>query len=173
VGKPADANALADLEALSLFAKGNDCADSFMARYEGKCGHAPFVIEHGEVGMTYSAVADLNLYFLGSEFTQIEAERLKRGMRLGSSVSMEGGGHLVALLNRELTIKEAVRLKNKVLGVLVMRSVIRVASAVKCHATRSVQPASEKENLGAVAGAKFHERIFEFNRPADLIRSRI
>jgi hypothetical protein len=51
--------------------------------------------------------------------------------------------------------------------------VIRVASAVKCHATRSVQPASEKENLGAVAGAKFHERIFEFNRPADLIRSRI
>ena len=47
------------------------------------------------------------------------------------------------------------------------------ASAVKCHATRSVQPASEKENLGAVAGAKFHERIFEFNRPADLIRSRI
>jgi len=43
--------------------------------------------------MTYSAVADLNLYFLGSEFTRIEAERLKRGMRLGSSVSMEGGGH--------------------------------------------------------------------------------
>ncbi len=97
--------ALADLEALSFFAKGNDCADSFMARHERKCGYAPFVIEHGEVGMTYSAVADLNLCFLGSEFTRIEAERLKRGMRLGSSVSMEGGGHLVALLNRELTIK--------------------------------------------------------------------
>src|SRR6266481_7453297 len=95
--------------------------------------------------MTYSAVADLNLCFLGSEFTRIEVERLKRGMRLGSSVSMEGGGHLVALLNRELTIKEAVRLKNKVLGVLLMRSVIRVASAVKCHATRSVQPASERK----------------------------
>src|SRR5260370_33207642 len=107
-----------------------------MAGYEGKCGHAPFVIEHGEVGMTYSAVADLNLYFLGSEFTGIEAERLKRGMRLGSSVSMEGGGHLVALLNRELTIKEAVRLKNKVLGVLGMRSVIRVASSDKGQSTR-------------------------------------
>jgi len=26
-----------DLEALSFFAKGNDCADSFMAGYEGKC----------------------------------------------------------------------------------------------------------------------------------------
>jgi hypothetical protein len=81
LGKPADANALADLKALGFFTKGNHLADCFMARHERKCGPAPFVIEHGEVGMTYSAVADLNLYFLGSEFPRIEAERFKRGMR--------------------------------------------------------------------------------------------
>ena len=95
MGKPADANALADLKAYGFFAKGNDCADSFMAWHEGECGHAPFVIEHREIGMTYSAVADLNLYFLGSEFTRIEDERFERGMRCGGSVSTEGGGHLV------------------------------------------------------------------------------
>ena len=95
MSEPADANALADLEALSFFAKGNDCSDSFMARHERKCGPAPFVIEHGEVGMTYSAVADLNLYFLGAEFPRIEAERFKRGTRRGGCVSMEGGGQLV------------------------------------------------------------------------------
>src|ERR1700722_7186250 len=64
-----------------------------MTRHERIGGPAPFVIEHGEVGMTDSAVAGVNLYFLGREFTRIEAERLKRGMRLGSCVSMEGGGH--------------------------------------------------------------------------------
>ena len=95
MGEPADANALADLKTLSILTKGNHRADCFMARHERKCGPAPFVIEHGEVGMTDSAVTDLNLYFLGPEFPRIEAERFKRGMRCGSSVSMEGGGHLV------------------------------------------------------------------------------
>src|SRR5271154_4253599 len=79
MGKPADANSLADLEALNSFTKGNHGAGRFMARHERKCGHAPFVIKHGDVGMTYSAVADLNFYFLGSEFPRIEAERFERG----------------------------------------------------------------------------------------------
>ena len=81
MGEPADANALADLEALNFFTKGNHRAGCFMPRNERKCGHAPFVIEHGDVGMTYSAVADLNFYFLGSEFPRIETERFKRGTR--------------------------------------------------------------------------------------------
>ena len=38
--------------------------------------------------MTYAAVADLNLYFLASEFTRVEAERFKRGVWRRSSVSM-------------------------------------------------------------------------------------
>jgi hypothetical protein len=37
MGKPADANALADLKALSFFTKGNDLPDCFMARHERKC----------------------------------------------------------------------------------------------------------------------------------------
>src|ERR1700722_5101779 len=65
-----------------------------MARHERKCGNAPFVIEHGEVGMTYSAVANLNLYFVGSQLPRIEAERFKRGMWFGSRVGMKRGGHL-------------------------------------------------------------------------------
>src|ERR1700733_11564888 len=95
MGKPADANALPDLKTLGSFTQGNHRADCFMARHERKCRPAPFVIVHGKVGMTYSAVADLNLYFLGSEFTWIEAERFERGARGRGSVSMEGSGHLV------------------------------------------------------------------------------
>jgi len=81
MGKPADANALANFEVLCLFTKGDHGTDCFMARHERKCRHAPFVIKHGEVGMTDSAVADLKLYFLRSEFPRIEAERFKWGTR--------------------------------------------------------------------------------------------
>ena len=93
MGKPADANVLADLKALSFLTQGNHRADRFMARHEGKCGPTPIVIEHGEVGMTYSAVADLNLYFVGLEFPGIEAEGFKRATRRGRSVGVESGGH--------------------------------------------------------------------------------
>src|SRR5580693_9107463 len=97
MGKPADANPLADPKALSFFTQCDDRANCFMARHQRKCGPPPFVIEHGEVGMTYSAVADLNFYLLASEFARIEADRFKRGMRCGGSVSMENGGHRFCL----------------------------------------------------------------------------
>src|ERR1700685_4352051 len=107
VGKPANANTLADLKALGFFANRNDRANSFMARHEGKRGHSPFVIEHGQVRMTYSAVADLNLYFLASEFTRIEANRFKRGMRCGSRVSMENSGHRFCLQSCLCTARQS------------------------------------------------------------------
>ena len=76
-------------------AQGDDRADRFVAGNEREIGHAPFVVEHGEVGMADSAVADLDLDFLGTEFTRIEAEGLKRGTRCVGPVSMEASGHLI------------------------------------------------------------------------------
>ena len=90
-----DAYALADIQALGMFAKGDDCPYRFVARNERKLGHAPLVVEHGEVGMTDSAMADLNLDFFRPKCTRVEVERFKRGMRCEGGVSLELGGHRI------------------------------------------------------------------------------
>jgi hypothetical protein len=38
-------------------------------------GESPFVIKHREVGMTYSAMSELDFNFFGSELARVVAER--------------------------------------------------------------------------------------------------
>ena len=78
-----------------MFAKGEDCPYRFVARNERKLGHAPLVVEHGEVGMTDSTMADLNLDFFRPECTRVEVVRFKRGMRCRGGESLELSGHRI------------------------------------------------------------------------------
>jgi len=78
-----------------MFAKRDDSPYCFVARNERKLGHAPLVVEHGEVGMTDSAMADLNLDFFRPKCTRVEGERFKRGMRCGGGVSVKLGRHRI------------------------------------------------------------------------------
>src|SRR5258708_17942355 len=78
-----------------MFAKGDDCPYRFVAWNERKLGHAPLVVEHGEVGMTDSAMADLNLDFFRPKCTRVEVKRFKRGMRCEGGVSLELSGHRI------------------------------------------------------------------------------
>ena len=95
MGRPADAYALANIEALGMFAKSDDCPYRFVARNERKLGHAPLVVKHGEVGMTDSAMADLNLDFFRPKCTWVELDRFKPGMRCGGGVSVKLGRHRI------------------------------------------------------------------------------
>ena len=78
-----------------MFAQGYDCPYGFVARNERKLGHSPLVVEHRQVGMTDSAMADLNLDFFRPKRTRIEVEGFKRGMRCGGGVSVKLGGHKI------------------------------------------------------------------------------
>lgn len=60
-GEPAEADAVADFEALGVFAEGDDFADDFVAGDERVGGHAPFVVEHGEVAVADAATLHGNL----------------------------------------------------------------------------------------------------------------
>ena len=95
IGRPADAYALADIQAFGVLAKGGDCSYGFVARHERKLGHAPLVVEHGEVGVTDSAMADLNLDFFRPKCTRVEGEWFKRGMGCGGRVSVKLGRHRI------------------------------------------------------------------------------
>jgi hypothetical protein len=78
-----------------MFAKGNDCSYRFVARNQRKLGDAPFVVEHGEVGVTDSAMADLNLDFFRPKCTRVEIKRFKRAMGCGGGVSVKLGRHRI------------------------------------------------------------------------------
>jgi hypothetical protein len=76
-----------------MFAKGDDCPYRFVARNERKLGNAPLVVEHGEVGVTDSAMTDLNLDFFRPKCPWVEGEWFKRGARCGGGVSVKLGRH--------------------------------------------------------------------------------
>ncbi len=78
-----------------MFAKGDDCPYRFVAGDERKLGHPPLVVEHGEVGMTDSAMTDLNLDVFRPKFTWVEGAWFKRGMGCGGGVSVKRGRHRV------------------------------------------------------------------------------
>ena len=86
VGKPAETDPLPDLQPFGFIAEGNDRADYFMTGYERVLGAAPFVVEHRKIGVAEAAVRDLDLNFLGAEFTGIEAERFQWSFRRGRGV---------------------------------------------------------------------------------------
>ncbi len=91
VGGPADADFLADLEALGLGAERDDGAGGFMAGDERIPGPTPFVVEHGEIGMAQAAIVDLDLDFLGREIAGVELEGLERGFGAVGCVGVEFG----------------------------------------------------------------------------------
>ena len=86
-----------------MFAKGTDCPYRLVARNQRKLGHTPLVVEHGEVGVTDSAMTNLNLDFLRSKCTRVEIKRFKWGMGCGGGVSMKLGRHRFSLGFLQLT----------------------------------------------------------------------
>ncbi len=75
--------------------QGDYCPYRFVARNERKLGHAPLVVEHGKIGMTDSAMADLNLDFFRPKCARVEGEWFKRGMGCGGGVSVKLGRHTI------------------------------------------------------------------------------
>jgi hypothetical protein len=78
VGEPAEPDSLAALEPFGFIAESDHRTDYFMTGYEWVRRPAPFVVEHRKIGVAKAAVRDLDLDFLGAEFTWIEAKRLRR-----------------------------------------------------------------------------------------------
>ena len=79
---PADADALAELEAARLLTEAHDGADHFMARDKGVARIAPFVVDHRLVGVADAAVFHGHFDVFGTQRARVIAV-LVRGARRG------------------------------------------------------------------------------------------
>ena len=59
-----------------------------MAGNEGILRHAPFVIQHREIGMADAAVSDLDFHFLRTKFARIKGKWFQRTFGSFGSVSI-------------------------------------------------------------------------------------
>jgi hypothetical protein len=66
-GRPAQSDALADIQALRSRAERRNAPDNFMSEDRWKLSHAPVVVEHCEVGMAKAAILDRNFDLLDSK----------------------------------------------------------------------------------------------------------
>ena len=74
VRPPSQSNALTDFKSFCLLSQCGHRACHLMPGHEGILGHTPVVIEHREIRVAESAVANLDFHFFGSEWTRIESE---------------------------------------------------------------------------------------------------
>jgi hypothetical protein len=91
ISHPANADTLANLEALGFYAEGDDGADGFMSGNEREFRHAPLVVEHRDIRVADPAVRDFDFDFFGAEFTRVEGERLQCRMGRGGGVGVKCG----------------------------------------------------------------------------------
>src|SRR5690606_31994870 len=87
---PADADALAELEAAHLFAEADDGADHLMAGNEGVACVAPFVVDHRLIGVADATVLNGHLHLLGSQRPRVVAVALQWCAGRGSGPAGEG-----------------------------------------------------------------------------------
>src|SRR5215831_12121124 len=66
-GRPADPDALPDLEPLCRRSDLDHAADGLVALHGRELREPPVVVEHREVGVAQAAVLDLHLHLLGPE----------------------------------------------------------------------------------------------------------
>ena len=78
---PAEADALADLEALGVRTQRNDLADDLMPGDDGVARDAPFVVEHRHVGVTKPARLNRDLDVVSGQRARVIAVRLERLVR--------------------------------------------------------------------------------------------
>jgi hypothetical protein len=71
-GRPADADALSHLQSLGLLTQCGDATDHLVPGHERKARHAPFVVDHGEIGVADAAIIDGDFDFLGTQWSQVE-----------------------------------------------------------------------------------------------------
>jgi hypothetical protein len=91
---PADADALADLEALGVRTERGDPADHLVAKDRGVLRNAPLVVQNGDVGVTQAAVLDRDFDILRAERSEIDGfkrQRLFRRLRDPCSVVRPSG----------------------------------------------------------------------------------
>src|SRR5262249_49180111 len=76
--KPAKANPLTELESFCGFTQRDNCSHHFVSRHKRVLRHAPFVVEHREVGVAKATMRHFNLDFLGAKRTRVETKKLQR-----------------------------------------------------------------------------------------------
>src|SRR5215831_11460596 len=69
--EPADANTHSDLNSFGTGTYGRDATDEFMAKYRGVLRNSPFIVQDGEIGVTYTAMFNSNFHVLGPERSEI------------------------------------------------------------------------------------------------------
>ena len=84
--EPAESDSLSDLETFGVVAESCNRADDFMTGNEWVGGHAPVVVEHGEVRVAKAAVLDGDLDLGVAEWAGFVFKGLQRGFGGG------GGG---------------------------------------------------------------------------------
>jgi hypothetical protein len=75
---PADAYPVADIHRLDIGTDGRDMPDDFMTRHKRITTDIPVVVNHMNVAVTDSAVADRDLHIPGPEGRRIVSERFQR-----------------------------------------------------------------------------------------------
>src|SRR4051794_41148412 len=87
MSEPSEPDALTDLESLCRVAERDDCSRYFVSRHKRKLSRAPVVIEHRKIRVAETAVRHLDLDFLRTNLSGIEAERFKRAVGFRGRVS--------------------------------------------------------------------------------------
>jgi hypothetical protein len=77
-GIPTKADAVTDLYPPGMFTDSDHLTDHLVAGDEGISGHAPIIVEHGEVTMADTATFHGDLHLLAAEGSGSVLERLQR-----------------------------------------------------------------------------------------------
>ncbi len=90
---PTEADGLAHFDPLHVVAGGDHFTDHFMSGHKWVSGHAPIVVEHGQVGVAKTSIGDGDFHLLVAKRAGVKLIRLQGGVRGLGSVGFDGIAH--------------------------------------------------------------------------------